>query len=107
MFSDVSPFSVCFEKLTNFWTVFCLEGNFLAESSENSHGTFFKLQMQNQWENNNKEWQTRVRAMSREFQKRTEGVQYTIFEAMQTVMDYLEDTFEPVLLTPSPGMPFS
>ena len=61
------------------------------------------LQMREQWDYNNRLWQTRIRTISKELQKHTEGVQYTVFEFMQTMMDYIEDTFEMVMIPPTPG----
>lgn len=59
--------------------------------------------MRDQWDNNNKLWQNRLRAISRQINERSEGVQYTFFEAMQTIMDYMEETFEKVMIPPTPG----
>ncbi len=59
--------------------------------------------MQSQWEMSNKEWQQWVRSLAREIQKRTDGVQYNVFESIQTVMDYIEDTLEPVMIPASKG----
>ncbi len=62
--------------------------------------------MRDQWENNNKLWQNRLRAMTRKINERSEGVQYTFFEAMQTIMDYVEETLEKVMIPPTPGTQF-
>lgn len=59
--------------------------------------------MRDQWDNNNKLWQNRLRAITRQINERSEGVQYTFFEAMQTIMDYMEETFEKVMIPPTPG----
>ena len=63
----------------------------------------FFVQMQNQWELSSKEWQQWVRSIAREVQKRTDGMQYNVFESIQTICDYIEDTFEPVMLPASKG----
>lgn len=59
--------------------------------------------MRDQWDNSNKLWQNRLKAISRQINERSEGVQYTFFEAMQTIMDYIEETFEKVMIPPTPG----
>ena len=60
------------------------------------------LQFREQWEDNNRLWQSRVKSISIGLQKQTEGVQYTVFESMQTIMDYIEETFEKIMIPPTP-----
>ena len=59
--------------------------------------------MREQWESNNELWQNRMKAITKQWNDRTEGVQYTMFEAMQTIMDYIEESFEKVMIPPTPG----
>ena len=61
------------------------------------------FQIREEWDYNNRLWQTRIRTISKELQNATEGLQYTIFEFMQTMMDYIEDNFEMVMIPPTPG----
>ena len=49
--------------------------------------------MREEWVEKNRAWQTKMNNMSRGIQKQTEGIQYTVFESMQTVMDYIEEMF--------------
>ena len=58
--------------------------------------------MREQFDENNRLWQNRVKSISIGLQKQTEGVQYTIFESMQTIMDYIEETFEKIMIPPTP-----
>jgi len=58
--------------------------------------------MREQWESNNELWQNRMKAITKQWNDRTEGVQYTMFEAMQTIMDYIEESFEKVMIPPTP-----
>jgi len=58
--------------------------------------------MREEWVENNRAWQTKMNNMSRGIQKQTEGIQYTVFESMQTVMDYIEEMFEKVMVPPTP-----
>lgn len=58
--------------------------------------------MREEWVENNRAWQTKMNNMSRGIQKQTEDIQYTVFESMQTVMDYIEEMFEKVMVPPTP-----
>ena len=44
-----------------------------------------------------------MRRMSKDLNEKSESVQYTVFEAMQTIMDYIEESFENVMLPCTPG----
>ena len=44
-----------------------------------------------------------MRAVSNDIKKNTDRVQYYILESIQTMLDYVEDTFEPVMLPASSG----
>ena len=46
--------------------------------------------MKENWEMNNKVLTEKVKRISREFSQKSESFQYTVFEAMQTIMDYME-----------------
>ena len=46
--------------------------------------------MKENWEMNNKVLTEKVRRLSKEFSQKSESIQYTVFEAMQTIMDYME-----------------
>ena len=67
------------------------------------HKVVILFQIREQWDYNNRLWQTRIRTISKELENATEGLQYTIFEFMQTMMDYIEDNFEMVMIPPTPG----
>jgi len=58
--------------------------------------------MREQWAENNRTWQSELNNMSRGFQKSTENIHYTVFESLQTVMDYIEEAFEKVMVPPTP-----
>lgn len=46
--------------------------------------------------------QTRVRENAFHVRKQVENAQYAIFEGIQTLLDHVEERFEPVMLKPSP-----
>ena len=41
--------------------------------------------------------------MSQNFQQKTDTVNYTVFESMQTIMDYFEESLENLMLPASEG----
>ena len=45
----------------------------------------------------------RIKAISNELRKKSDDFQYQIFESIQTILDYMEDSLEPVLLPPTKG----
>ena len=59
--------------------------------------------MRDDWEKNNKALSDKMRRMSKDLNEKSESVQYTVFEAMQTIMDYIEESFENVMLPCTPG----
>ena len=59
--------------------------------------------MKENWELNNKAMSEKVKRLSRELNDKSESIQYTVFEAMQTIMDYIEESFEKLMLPPTPG----
>ena len=61
------------------------------------------LQLRDDWEKNNKALSDKMRRMSKDLNEKSESVQYTVFEAMQTIMDYIEESFENVMLPCTPG----
>ena len=63
----------------------------------------FFLQLRDDWEKNNKALSDKMRRMSKDLNEKSESVQYTVFEAMQTIMDYIEESFENVMLPCTPG----
>ena len=62
--------------------------------------------MKENWELNNKAMSEKVKRLSRELNDKSESIQYTVFEAMQTIMDYIEESFEKLMLPPTPGKIF-
>ena len=56
-----------------------------------------------QWEAFQKIWAKRLREMSDGIRKQTETVHYTVFESMQTMMDYIEESLQNIMLPPSEG----
>lgn len=54
-----------------------------------------------QWESNQKLWESRIKEMSLNFQQKTDTVNYTVFESMQTIMDYFEESLENLMLPAS------
>jgi len=58
--------------------------------------------MKENWELNNKAMSEKVKRLSRELNDKSESIQYTVFEAMQTIMDYIEESFEKLMLPPTP-----
>ena len=61
------------------------------------------LQLRDDWEKNNKALSDKMKRMSKDLNAKSESVQYTVFEAMQTIMDYIEESFENVMLPCTPG----
>jgi hypothetical protein len=64
---------------------------------------FFFLQLKDDWEKNNKALSDKMRRMSKDLNEKSDSIQYTVFEAMQTIMDYIEESFENVMLPCTPG----
>ena len=57
-----------------------------------------------QWEAFQKIWAKRLREMSDGIRNRSETVNYTVFESMQTMMDYIEESLQNIMLPPSEGI---
>ena len=68
-----------------------------------AYSIFLISQLRNNWEMANKQWQSRIRGMAHEVKKRSDNIQYAMLESVQTMLDYLEETFEPVMLPVSKG----
>ena len=101
------------------WTFF----NFLAHCAvrQNKNGIFlhrvknfyisglteylfpYFFQISGQWDSNQKLWEARIKEMSQNFQQKTDTVNYTVFESMQTIMDYFEESLENLMLPASEG----
>ena len=65
-----------------------------------------EFQIVTQWETNQKGWHTRMKEIGQDFQQKSEAINYTVFESMQTVMDYVEETLENLMLPPTEGIKF-
>ena len=61
------------------------------------------MQISGHWESNQKLWETTIKEMSQNFQQKTDTVNYTVFESMQTIMDYFEESLENLMLPASEG----
>ena len=47
-----------------------------------------------------------MKEIGQDFQQKSEAINYTVFESMQTVMDYVEETLENLMLPPTEGIKF-
>ncbi len=59
--------------------------------------------MRAEWEESNRRWQSRVRAFFAGVQRSSRAAQDAVLESVQTALDHVEATFEPVMLPPSKG----
>ena len=61
-----------------------------------------KMQLRHRIAETNKDMHARIKDSGFRIRKRTEDARYTLFEGIQTLLDYIEDRFESVMLKPSP-----
>ncbi len=59
--------------------------------------------MRSRWEVANRQWRSRVRSFFHDLHRATDGARNAVLESVQTTLDYVEETFEPVMLPASKG----